>query len=404
MISVGVYILFWGIWFVKNYKQYGLNSSSTLIGLYFSSAIAQLILVLHHPEYSERKLYIDATLYHLLVSILFMAPIIVHGNKLQISKLYIPSKLFKKVSYSLIIIGLLTIVLSISGIRNVLSFENFEGARQDAIWGEDDKSFYSYGLIGYIATIGMITPMFAIFMAFYRLFKDKKSDIIFYLLIITSLSGAFMNLTIAGRDGLVRWFMFVICNITIYKNFFSIKSIPFILKVIFVVILIFVVLFFLLITYSRFGKGEDAIMSIVDYLGMSFYRFSEIFHGVGTNYLFGFNSLFPIFPGSMNSLDIAKLHLNFSTSSFHTFIGSFVLNVGTFWTIIMALIFNVSYRMSHRIINYKLNNFFSYMIFYQIVYIGIFYFVYALLAWQCSFLIIYILSKPYRFKLRAVYR
>ena len=97
----------------------------------------------------------------------------------------------------------------------------------------------------------------------------------------------------------------------------------------------------------------------------------------------------------MNSLDIAKLNLNFSTSSFHTFIGSFVLNVGTFWTIIMALFFNISYRLSHRIISYKLNNFFSYLIFYQIVYIGIFYFVYALLAWQCSFLIIYILSKPY---------
>lgn len=404
MIPVIIYILFWGIWLVENYKRYGLNSSSILIGLYFSSAIAQLILVLYHPEYSERKLYIDATLYHLLTSILFMAPIISHGNKLQISNLYISPKLFRQVSYSLIVIGFLTIVLSISGIRNVLSFENFEGARQDAIWGDDDKSFYSYGLIGYIATIGMITPMFAIFMAFYRLFKEKNSDLIFYMLIITSLSGAFMNLTIAGRDGLVRWFMFVICNIAIYKSYFSIKSIPFILKVIFVIIVVFVFLFFLLITYSRFGKGEDAIMSIVDYLGMSFYRFSEIFHGVGTNYLFGFNSLFPIFPGGMNSLDIAKLNLNFSTSSFHTFIGSFVLNVGTFWTIIMALFFNISYRLSHRIISYKLNNFFSYLIFYQIVYIGIFYFVYALLAWQCSFLIIYILSKPYKFKHSTVYR
>lgn len=404
MISVIIYILFWGIWFVRNYKRYGLNSSSTLIGLYFSSAIAQLVLVLYHPQYSEGKLYIDATLYHLVTSILFMAPIINHGNKLQMSALYIPSKLFKQVSYSLIIIGMLTIVLSISGIQNVLSFENFDGARQDAIWGDEDKSFYSYGLVGYIATIGMITPMFAIFMAFYRLFKECNPDIIFYLLIITSLSGTFMNLTIAGRDGLVRWLMFVICNIAIYKNYFSIRSIPFILKVIFIIMLIFVVLFFLLITYSRFGEGKDAIMSIVDYLGMSFYRFSEIFNGVGTNYLFGFNSLFPILPGGMNSLDIAKLDLNFSTSSFHTFIGSFVLNVGTFWTIMMALIFNIGYRLSHKVVNCKLNNFFSYMIFYQIVYIGIFYFVYALLAWQCSFLIIYMLSKSYKFNLRAILR
>lgn len=28
--------------------------------------------------------------------------------------------------------------------------------------------------------------------------------------------------------------------------------------------------------------------------------------------------------------------------------------------------------------------------------VGVFYFVYALLAWQCSFLIVYLLSKPIR--------
>lgn len=401
MISVILYILFFGIWFFVNYRKHFFNSSSLLIGLYFASAIAQLILVLCHPEYNANKVYLDATIYHLIISVIFMQPIVSYGNKLDVRKLYIPDYLFKRVSYSLIFIGSLTIILSISGIKNVLSFDTFEGARENAIWGDDNTSFYSYGVIGYIATIGMNTPAFALFMAFYRLYKDKKDDIVFYLLIITSLSGAFMNLTIAGRDGIVRWIMFFICNMAIFREYYSFKKIPFVLKILALSMIVFVGAFFVLITFSRFGQGEDAIMSIIDYLGMSFYRFSEIYRGVGINYLFGFQSIFPIIPGGMNSLDIAKLELNFSTSSFHTFMGSFVLYVGTFWTLLMAIVFNFLFNKCHKKNHLKLSNYFCFLIFFQIEYIGIFYFVYALLAWQCSFLIVYILSKQYRFLLNG---
>ena len=396
MISVIIYLLFWGVWFFINLKKYGLNSSSLLIGLYLVSAICLMVLVLHHPGYDANKLYLSATLYHLIIYLLFITPLVKHGNRLNVANLFIPDYLFKRVSYSLVIIGILTIALSIPGIKNILSFDSFEGARQDAIWGEGNKTFYSYGLIGYIATIGMNTPMFAIFMAFYRLFKERKADIVFYLLIFTSLSGPFMNLTIAGRDGLVRWLMFLICNIAIYRKYVSFKTIPFFLKLISLVVIGFICISFVIITFSRFGEGEDALMSVVEYIGMSSYFFSEIYKHVGTDYLFGFQSIFPVFPGGMNSLEIAKLGLNFSTSAFHTFAGSFVLYVGTFWTFIMAIVFNFLYNNSIGPNNFKLSNYFSYFIFYQVVYVGVFYFVYALLAWQCSFLIVYLLSKPYR--------
>jgi len=396
MISVIIYILFWGLWFFVNVKKHGINSSSVLIGLYLASSICLFVLVLYNPDYNADRVYLGATFYHLILYLLFVTPIVKHGNRLDIEKLYIPDLLYKRVSYALIVIGTLTIILSISGIKNVLSFDSFEGARQDAIWGEGNKTFYSYGLIGYVATIGMNTPMFAIFLAFYRLFKVRKTDIVFYLLILTSLSGPFMNLTIAGRDGLVRWIMFLICNIAIYKKYLSFKIIPLFLKLLSLVVVGFICVFFIVITFSRFGDGEDAIMSIVEYLGMSSYFFSEIYKHVGTDYLFGFQSIFPIFPGGLNSLEIAKLGLNFSTSAFHTFAGTFVLYVGTFWTLIMAIVFNFFYNYSHRLSHFRLSNYFAYLIFYQVVFVGVFYFVYALLAWQCSFLIVYLLSKPIR--------
>lgn len=398
MIEVTIYIIFWGVWFFINFKRHGFNSSSLLIGTYFASAISLLVLVLRHPVYNANKIYLDATLYHLVLYLIFLTPIIKHGNKLNIDNLYIPEYLNKRVSYSLIIIGTLTIILSISGIKNILSFDSFEGARQNAIWGDDNKTFYSYGLVGYIATIGMNTPMFALFMAFYRLLKLNKSDIVFYLLFITSLSGAVMNLTVAGRDGIVRWIMFLICNIAIYRNYLSFKKIPFFLKITGLIMTIFISAFFILITFSRFGQGEDAILSIVDYLGMSSYWFSEVYSHVGTDYLFGFQTLFPFIPGGMNSLDIAKLDLNFKTSSFHTFIGSFVLYIGTIWTFLLSLAFNFTYNYSHRSKHNNLSNYFCYLIFYQVVYIGVFYFVYALLAWQCSFLIIYLMSKSIKLR------
>lgn len=397
MISVLIYIFFFGEWFINNKRKYGLNSSTLLIGTYLASALALLFLIVkeYNNIYSFEKMDIIATLYHIIILWLFMRPIIDQGNLLDIDKLKIPKKQNTFISWTFVIIGLLTIILSIPGIISVLSFDTFEGARQEAIEGDEQKGFYSYGLIGYIATIGMITPMFAIFMAFYRLFCLRKADILFYLLILTSLSGAIMNLTIAGRDGIVRWIMFVVFNIALFKKQFSIKLIPKFLLIIFTIIVAFTLVFFALITFSRFGDGNDAIMSIIDYLGMSFFWFSDVFRGVGTDYLFGFNSIFPIIPGGMNSLDIAKLDLDFSTMTFHTFAGSFVLYVGTIFTAIMAVVFYLLYKLNHSVIRNRINNYFAYMIFYQIEYIGVFYFVYALLAWQCSFVIIYLLSRRF---------
>lgn len=393
MIAVLLYLLFFASWFFYNKKKYGYNASSLLIGLYLASNLALFFLCsIGYNDYSFEKVYLDATIYHVITLWLFMMPVVRVGNKLDVRNLVISDNLLSQVSLTLIVIGCLTILLSIPGIKAVLSFDTFEGAREAAIWGDEFKGFYSYGLIGYVATIGMITPAFAIFVAFYRLFIQKKADSIFYLLMITSTSGGIMNLTIAGRDGLVRWFMFVILNIAIYRKQFNIKIIPNFIKVSFLALTFATIAFFIVITLSRFGE-ENAQLSIVDYLGMSSLWFSELYKGVGTDYLFGFSSIFPILPGGMNSLDIAKMNLNFSTSSFHTFVGTFVLDVGTFFTFIMAILFNVIYSTVSRSRNCKLHNFFSFLIFYQIIYIGVFYFVYALLAWQCSFLIIYIISK-----------
>lgn len=404
MFAVILYILFFGTWFSFNKKRYGYNASTLLIGLYFISVIAHFYLdwVKYNNMYSFDKVYIDAVVYHIITLFLFMSPIVYHGNRFQLNKFQISERLFKQVSVILIAIGASTIILSIAGIKSVLSFDTFEGAREAAIWGDETKGFYSYGLIGYFATIGMITPIFAIFMSFYRLFIARKSDVFFYMLMLTSISGAVMNLTIAGRDGIMRWLLFLVFNVAFFKDYFSFKLIPKFFKVSFIALLSATVFFFVIITLSRFGEGSDSLLSIVDYLGMSTFWFSDVYRGVGTNYLFGFSSIFPFFPGGTNSLDIAKMNLNFSTSSFHTFVGSFVLNVGTICTILMAIIFFIIYRMSIIKVNNRLHNYFSYMIFYQIVYIGVFYFVYALLAWQCSFIIIYLLSRRVYFANRMI--
>lgn len=344
--------------------------------------------------YTSNNISYEAIFIHILLLYLFLFPIIRTGNKLNISNLEISDRIFLQVSIFLIICGGLGILLSIRDILTVLSYDTIEVARQ-TILADGGLGLYKYGILGYVGTIGMISPPFALFLAFYRLFIRKKPDFILYLLLFTSLSGICINLTIAGRDGIVRWIMFLISTFVIYKPYITLKLIPKFILLITIIVIIFIITIFAVVTISRFGEGESALLSLVSYFGQSFYYFSSLYDGVGNKSLFGFASIFPIIPGGKSSLEVAMLTNNFSfrTDVFSTFIGSFVLYVGVIRTFLLAVAFDILYLYFNTKCNNRLHSFFSFLIFFQVVYIGIFYFVFNMLAWQMSFIIIYLFSK-----------
>ena len=394
-----LYVIIFILLFYINIKKHGFNTASLLVFIYLVSSIFTQILTSTAPsEYNPNDITLDSVVAHVVLLFLFMSPIIHVGNKILISELIISDAIFSRFVFFVIVCGLSGIIVSYWGIIEVLSAPNFEAARFDAL-AREDTSYYSYGLIGYLATIGTMTPMFAIFCAFYRLFVHNKTGIILYLLILSSFSGAFLNFAGAGRDGFVRWALFMVFNIVLFKNQISLRKIPKILLLILIVFGSTIVTLFIAITIARFGEGDKGWMSVMEYIGQSFYHFSNTFHGVGNENHFGFNSIFPLFPGANDPLSIARIsNFNFRTDVFPTFVGSFVLKVGYINTFALGVTFFIIYTYLSRYKRLKLYNIVAYMIFYQVAYIGIFYFVFAMLARQLSFLILYMLSK-YKIKI-----
>jgi len=230
------------------------------------------------------------------------------------------------------------IFISIEGIKNVFSADNFELARFEAL-DKEDTSLYRYGVVGYLATIGTMTPLFALFCSFYRLFVLKKEGMLFYLLFFSSFSGAFLNFTSAGRDGFVRWGLFLFFCIVFFRRHITFKLIPKLLLIILVLLLAIIGTIFIAITEDRFGEGNVMYLSLLEYIGQSFYHYSNTFHGTGNSCWFGFGSIFPFFPGGPNPLEIARMSFPFRTDVFPTFVGTFVLCVGYFRAFLMGIFF-----------------------------------------------------------------
>lgn len=393
MLGLLFYVLFFGSWLIKNYQRKQFNISSLLIFIYFLSCCSTVVLCFIQPNlYDINDITVLASLSHILLLFLFIYPLVVVGNKINICEINIEKGNMNLFSIFVIIAGLLLMCLSISSIRDVLSADNFGIARQEAL-NREDNSYYRYGIIGYLATIGTMTPLFALFCAFYRLFIWKKAGVTFYFLFLTSLSGVFANLSGAGRDGVVRWMMFLVVCLILFKKEFRFKLIPKPLVGLLMIILVTVIILFSLITIARFGEGEDGLASLLEYIGQPFYHYSNTFNGIGNSYVLGFSAIFPIIPGGVDPLEIARMtSFSFRTDVFTTFVGTFVLDVGFICTFLMAVGFFIFYLGFNKGKVRYFHNIVSYLIFYQVAYIGVFYFVFAMLARQLSFVLLYILS------------
>jgi len=105
---------------------------------------------------------------------------------------------------------------------------------------------------------------------FYNKFK--------WLFLIGSFSYIFRVLAFVGRDGPVFWGFVFICIFAVFVPFMNVKHIANIKKGFLFFILIAGILLGL-ITISRFENYYDSIMlSVYDYIGQSFFNFSELFN------------------------------------------------------------------------------------------------------------------------------
>ena len=381
-MSVIIYILFFGFYFLKNYKKYGLNGSSFLLLIYLASAVTACILLFNYKVYDINQMTYEAAIFHCTCLFLFVSPIVTFFN-LGSMKMKLPSERGLKIfSYIILVFCFMSIIYSISKLEVAFSVSDLREARKLHNNRELFEEGGNSGIFSYLASFGHHFSFFAVFLFFLHVtyFPHRKKIIIFLLL--ASLAIVLNNLSIMGRDGIVRWILFFGFWFFFFKKELSKRLIKRIFTGAFI-ILIPLLAVFLAITISRFsGRSHDILFYLLDYLGepviMFSYNFQQFFDGA-----FDGRLNFPILFDSSERVPITNLndtiYSRHNLNTFPTFVGSFYLDFGFLGTFLLALSFKsfswIYTNLPSR--NLTFSRIILFSVFVQIVLLGIFYYMYS---------------------------
>ncbi|WP_136799758.1 O-antigen polymerase [Desulfosediminicola ganghwensis] len=210
-----------------------------------------------------------------------------------------------------------------------------------------------------------------------------------YLLLISSFSYVVYVLAYVGRDGVVFWLMSYAFCFLLFKSFLMKKDVEKIRKA-FVFFFAILLVPFLIITIARFSDRTAGIgWYIIDYGGQQLRNFNDHYNIDPPILWGGFG--FPVFTDFIEIVSGYKLPdlVNYEYSQyflslgikpwvFTTFIGSLMLDFGKIWTIVFLLLMSFTIRKilknSCRTGVLDFSNLVMLVLFYQVVYWGVFYF------------------------------
>lgn len=365
------------MWFVINLKSNGFNASTFLIFMYLIIGLASIPLLYIFKTFDVSDITFKSISSLVLFLFLFLYPIVKMGNNkfsIQIS-----NQLMKIFAWYIIIFSFIAIIDSIPGAIKSFSLGDLHYARSLYTESMDDLESRTNNIfLNFLLRAGTQYSFFAMFLAFYFKIKEKN-NLLFYLLLISSTCIVIYNLTIAGRDGIVRWiFMFIFSYLT-FKHLINKKIKRNIILYGFLVAIPLLIIF-LTITEARFGDSVQTYMfgplyTIISYLGQSPIYFCIRFE--------------PMFEGSMFSSNI-----NVPTNIFSTFIGSNYYNYGFYLTLLISILFFLVFlHISKRKINYsKFPILIAYIYLYQVQILGIFYDMFRGTSSRRYFLVLLIFS------------
>ena len=358
-------------------KKSFLCSSSILIGIYVISAIFA-IPTLSIGEYSEpyHSSYWWPAMVFLFCLLLLLIP--ARGFKDNaVNQLVLPSRLTLNVMATVIIIlSFYSLIYYSSTVSNIFSMD-LGDARTDLYLGEE---YVEAGLMNTIASVSASLYVFALLL-FFIFLTIPSSKFVRTLLLISSLSEPLHILAYVGRDGVVFWLFSFVFLYTIFRNYMEPASKSF-LKKIFIVAGSILIIPFMMITISRFGDGgnnQGAFDSIINYWGQGYIQ-GTLFMGID-NKPFIHGSSFPLFyeitgiqrppsTGGMNQIG------EWRSWFFGTIVTSLVQNLGmvgffiaTF--VMIALFFGIMKIRSGKL---QFHQMIFYILYYQIMSQGVFYF------------------------------
>ena len=399
-IVLGIYIAVLGIFCFSNYRKYGFNGATFLIGLYLFGAVAAVLLAFITDFYEEWRLDVIAILYHSLCLILFLYPVVYITNRYLLN-FNMPNEKGLKLLQNIIIgISLFSFASYLPKIIDVIAVGDFKDARNMYNYGtlhEEEAT----GVVGYLGAIGSALSFFSLYFCFYNLKNNPDKKTLILLLLICSLTDVLNGLSMVGRGGIMRWLLMVVFFYLSFYQHIDLK----VKKLVNRLLLLLVTpatIFFLIITVDRFSSREYPVyVYMLDYIGQSFIYFSYIFDQLYEP-TFGGRMNFPIlFPGETLDRNLSEvIYTDYSLNTFATFVGSFYKDMGFVTTLTIAFLFFLTFLLLYRFSRkprsfYKL---FLFIIFSQMIINGVFYFQYTGTTKIRSFILLIVLALFFQLK------
>ncbi len=371
-----LYVIFFLVWFCVNYKRYGMNGSSFLLLLFLVSSISSLALLYYYKTYDSDRISVTAILFHITCYTLFFFPAINFANK-NIKSIQLPSERnLNIILYLIIVLSLCTYVSSIPKIAHAFSFSNLSEARKLHNTGELSED-NSGGIIDYLGGIGQGLSFYALFLFFLIFSKKRKLNLILILLFLSSFAIVLSNMTMMGRDGIVRWILFFLFSYFCFKKSLGAKFSQQLVRYSIIpgVILLYI---FYLISDSRFGEKDLGVeYSLIDYLGQSniyfSYGFNQFMDGVAGGAInFSFITGDRVSLNNLNEFVYANYHLN----TFSSFVGSFYFDMGLVATFVLAICTYLFLSIYRLIKKNDLTKLVVYLVVFEVYILGVFYYMF----------------------------
>lgn len=342
--------------------------------------VCVICFVIIYYFYPKSILHIDrisfgSVLSHLFLLSLFIGPFITHSQKIVFSGFCISDKMFTIFSWCIIIPSILAMLVSVYDVVDIIAFGNYEQAREAYLNGEIDGGYIRrYGLLGYILSFGPQTCFIAVTMFFYSYFYKRRKKLGF-LLFIASFALVIQNLSIAGREGFVRWMLYFGFNAILFKNYLSYSSNKAFWKLLIVSGGLMLAVFSS-ITLDRFEESTyGPFYSIISYAGQPFYNFSYNYHAFWDKNTSGFFSIITLIGGN-EELSNAERFADFSMNTFPTFVGSFMFRIGLYRTALLGLLWflflNILFGRNR---HFSFTVFITYITLCDVILIGVLYYI-----------------------------
>lgn len=349
-----------------------------ILGLYCFSALCSVFYpFFRNVDYEQDGI---AYIYYTICNLILLSPVLYFGN-INCKDFVFPEKFARWMGYILVVFGVISLANILPQLFTLRTFLNNLSEIRSAYYNNEELTEVNTSLIYVLANWVMYIQFFSPTFAFMNFINGKR--LMAFLLCVVSLVPALNRLLIGEREACVV----VLSNfIFAYIFFRPVLSDDFAKKIKKIGILFTapLALFVVAMTFSRFGESDGGVIGgIMAYVGEQPYNFSYFFSNINIEeqYLGGKLSFGYLFPkseqleGQINEYIFAGEYLNVFAGIPGTMLLDFSY-AAIFVILLMASVFWGTFRLNRRkeMMKYDFSIFMLFLIYYQIIFMGIFYF------------------------------